>query len=98
MEGKSRPVCIGWREFVRGSEMSRYEEDENKRQDKGSHGALPVVQLQRQIGKRQQPAEERHRTIQIVMRNRVQPAGAFQQGKIVGYQPDDQQQRSQSSG
>ncbi len=53
-----------------------------------------MIKLQPQIRQRQQPPEQRHRTVQIVIRHGMQTARALQQRQIMGDQTQAQQQRA----
>src|SRR5260370_3936997 len=87
----------GRRKPVGRSEVRGQKEHQDKGQDEGSNGSLPVIQLQAQIGQRKEPAKERHRTIQVMVRNRVQATGPLQKRKIMRHQAQPQERRTQSA-
>src|SRR6266849_5768116 len=86
---------IRLRQPVRRREVRREKEHQDERQDESSHGALSVIQLQSQVRQRQQPAEQRHRSIQIVIRHSMQSPRPLQKREIVRHQPQREEQSSQ---
>src|SRR6266852_5437666 len=95
MKRKDNSMCGGRRKPVRWSEMRGQKEHQNKVQDESPHGSLPAIELQTQIRESKKAAEQRHGTIQIMVRNRVQSAGPLQKSKIVRNQAQPQEQRTQ---
>src|SRR5467141_555703 len=64
---KNRPAQFRLRKAVRRGKVRCKEENQDERQDKRSDGALRVIELQSQVRQRQEPSEQRHRAIQIVI-------------------------------
>src|SRR5208282_1567310 len=86
------------RQAISRRQVRRHEKHEDEGQDKRSHRALTMKKLESQISQRKKPPKKRHRPIQIVIRNGMQPARPFQQRKIVRDQPKPKQQCRQPSG
>src|SRR6266849_349994 len=63
--------------------MRREKENQDKRQHKCADRTLAVEEFEAEIGESEKPAEERHRAIEVVVRDGVQAAGAFQKRKIM---------------
>src|SRR5579862_4637415 len=60
------------REAVGRREMGCQEKHQNEGQHERAHRELAMIQLKNQIRKRQEPAEERHRAVEIVIRDRME--------------------------
>src|SRR5215472_10512999 len=71
---------------------------ENEGQNQCSNRPLAVVEFEAQIGQRQQPAKQRHGSVEIMIRNGVRPLRSLEQDKVVHHQACGQQQRSQPAG
>src|SRR5436305_177957 len=63
--------------------MRRDKEQKNKRQHKCTDGTLPMIELKRKVGEREQPAEQRHRAVEVVIRNGVKSARTLEERKVM---------------
>ena len=57
-----------------------------------------MIELENQIGEREQPSEQRHRAVEIVIWNGVQTFRTFKQREIVRDQTGGQQRGANAAG
>lgn len=98
MKSECGPVRIRRREFIGGRKMGSDKKYENEGQNQCSNRPLAVVEFEAQISQRQQPAKQRHGSVEIMIRNRVCPLRSLEQDKVMHHQASGQQQRSQPAG
>ena len=90
--GGGESLSVGRREM--GGEKER----EDERHDERADGALAMEEFEAEIGQGEQPAEERHRAVKIVIRDGVDAAGAFEEREIVGDQAESEEDRAEAAG
>lgn len=86
------------RDVIGSDRIRKKKKRHDERDDQSAYRALPVKNFQAEIGKREQPSKQRHRTRKIVVRNGVQAARAFKKRVIVSDKAGRQQQGGDSPG
>ena len=77
-------VCGRRRKFVAdGGEIGGEEKGDDERHHERPDGALAMEEFEAEIDQREEPAEERERAVNIVVRNGVRAARAFEQSEIM---------------
>src|SRR5215471_8561052 len=97
VKGEYRTVCARGGQPRRGDQMGSQEKYKNERQDKRANRALPIIHFQTEVGERQQPAEQRHRPVEVVIRDSVKTFRSQEKRKIMDDQAEDKQNRAQAS-
>jgi hypothetical protein len=84
--------AVGW------GEMSGEEKDQDERDDESAHGTLPMVELESEIGNGEEPAEEGHGAVQVVIWDGVEAAGALEESEIVRDEAEAEKDGTEAAG
>jgi hypothetical protein len=78
--------------------MGGEEKNQNEWDDEGAYGTLAMVELESEIGQGEQPAEEGHGAVEVVVGDRVEAAGAFEESEIVGDEAEAEKDGAEAAG
>jgi len=85
-------------EAVGGREVGSEKKDQDEREDEGTHGTLAMVELESEIGEGEQPAEEGHGAVEVVIGDGVEATGALQESEIMRDQAEAEKNGAETAG
>ncbi len=85
-------------EAVGGSEMGGEKKDQDEGHDEGADGTLAMVELESEIGEGEQPSEEGHGAVEVMVGDGVEAAGAFEESEIVGDEAEAEEHGAEAAG
>src|SRR5437879_773292 len=83
VQREDHSVCLGWRGRMLRGECGGEKKGQNDRDDEGTDRSLAVVYFETEVGYREEPAEERHRALQVMVWDGVHGLGSAQQRQVV---------------
>jgi hypothetical protein len=78
--------------------MGGEKKNQNERDDESAHGTLAMVKLESEIGEGEQPAEEGHRAVKIVVGDGVEATGAFEESEIMSDETEAEKDGAEAAG
>jgi hypothetical protein len=85
-------------ETVGRGEMGGEKKNQNERDDESAHGTLAMVKLESEIGEGEQPAEEGHRAVKIVVGDGVEAARALEESEIMSDETEAEKDGAEAAG
>src|SRR5467141_2570335 len=98
MQGEDRAAGGRGGEAVGGSEIGGEKKDQDEGDDEGSHRTLAMVELESEIGEGEQPSEEGHGAVEVVIGDGVEAAGALEKSEIVRDQAEGEKDGAETAG